>query len=53
MTNRLDYTRMKKGESKKVLAAVASRRDTNGRTGAKIAAKAAAASKAAKAEAKK
>lgn len=42
MSNRVDYSRMKKGESKKCLAAVARRRDTQGRTGAKIAARAAA-----------
>lgn len=42
MTNRVDYQRMKPGESKRCMALVASRRDTQGRSGAKMAAKAAA-----------
>lgn len=47
MSNRgSEYSRMKKGETKKLLAIVQSRRDTNGRSGAKLAAKAAAAAKA-------
>lgn len=50
MTNRLDYSRMKKGESKACLAAVARRRDTDGRTGAKMAARAGALAAAARAE---
>lgn len=49
VTNRVDYQRMRPGESKRCLAIVASRVATQGRTGAKLAAKAAAA----KAELKK